>query len=204
MIDAGLLVLRSVTGGLLAGHGAQKLFGAFEGPGPEGTTGMMGAIGMQPPGLWARVAGASEFVGGTLTALGLGGPVGPVTALGPMTIAATTVHWGKPIWVTRGGAELPVIDAAAFGALALTGPGRLSVDGLLGIRVPRWVGAFAAVGVAGGAVAVHLMRRQPAQQPQPQEPPGPPQYEDREIELTATPERPTSVVEAATQQPQRS
>lgn len=33
MRDLGLTVMRGVTGGLMAGHGAQKLFGAFEGPG---------------------------------------------------------------------------------------------------------------------------------------------------------------------------
>jgi putative oxidoreductase len=41
MKDAGLLAVRAVGGALLAGHGAQKLFGAFEGPGLRGTaTGM--------------------------------------------------------------------------------------------------------------------------------------------------------------------
>ena len=37
MLNLALLTLRLTTGGLLAGHGAQKLFGAFGGPGLEGT-----------------------------------------------------------------------------------------------------------------------------------------------------------------------
>ena len=41
MKDLGLLILRATTGALLAGHGAQKLFGAFKGPGLEGTAGML-------------------------------------------------------------------------------------------------------------------------------------------------------------------
>src|SRR5438309_744357 len=36
MNDMSLLILRLTTGGLLAGHGAQKLFGSFNGPGLHG------------------------------------------------------------------------------------------------------------------------------------------------------------------------
>jgi putative oxidoreductase len=162
VFDAALLLLRSVTGGLLAGHGSQKLFGAFQGPGREKTAGMMQHLRLEPAGTWGTIAGASELAGGALTALGLGGPVGPVVALAPMTMAATTAHWGKPIWVTHGGAELPVTNLAAFGALALAGPGRLSLDGALGIRVPRWIGAVALAGVAAGCTLA-LATRRPAQ-----------------------------------------
>jgi len=42
------LILRVVLGGLMAGHGAQKLFGSFGGPGMEGTTGFMEMLGLQP------------------------------------------------------------------------------------------------------------------------------------------------------------
>ena len=39
-----LLALRAVVGGLLAGHGAQKLFGWFGGHGLEGTAGWLGSM----------------------------------------------------------------------------------------------------------------------------------------------------------------
>ena len=42
------LVLRAVLGLLLAGHGSQKLFGWFDGPGPEGTSGFMEMLGLRP------------------------------------------------------------------------------------------------------------------------------------------------------------
>ena len=56
MINLALLVLRATTGSLLVGHGAQKLFGAFGGPGPEGTARTFESMGLKPGGLWARSA----------------------------------------------------------------------------------------------------------------------------------------------------
>src|SRR5689334_3375639 len=108
MRDMGLALLRGVTGGLMAGHGAQKLFGAFEGPGLKGTAGFMEALGLAPGHVWGTTAALAEFGGGTLTALGLVHPVGPLGMLSSMVMATAKVHWGKPIWATAGGAELPV------------------------------------------------------------------------------------------------
>src|SRR6185369_16278065 len=99
MTDLALLLMRVVTGGLLAGHGAQKLFGSFGGPGIEGTAGLMDKMGMRPTRFWAQVAGASEFFGGLFTALGFMHPLGPLLTMGPMGVAIRKVHWGKPIWV---------------------------------------------------------------------------------------------------------
>src|SRR5438093_4107152 len=101
--DLGLLGMRLVVGGLLAGHGAQKLFGAFKGPGLKGTAGWLESIGLTPGSRWAPLAGASEFGGGVLTASGMLSPLGPITLLAPMAMATGKVHWGKPIWAMEGG-----------------------------------------------------------------------------------------------------
>ncbi len=45
----GRLVLRLTVGGLITGHGLQKLRGSFGGPGLEGTTEMMRSIDLHPP-----------------------------------------------------------------------------------------------------------------------------------------------------------
>lgn len=118
MKDLGLLALRLTAGGLIAGHGAQKLFGVFGGYGLEGTAGWIESMGLKPGKTWAQLAGASEFGSGLLTALGFLGPLGPISTLAPMTIAWATVHAGKPIWVTSGGAELPLTNMAIATALA--------------------------------------------------------------------------------------
>jgi putative oxidoreductase len=65
-------------------------------------------------------------------------------------MATFKAHWGKPIWVTSGGAELPVTNAAIATALTLTGPGKFSLDELFGIRLPRWVAIPAVLATTAG------------------------------------------------------
>ena len=139
MIHVAILLVRATVGGLLAGHGAQKLFGWFGGYGLEGTSAWLESMGRRPGRPWAVLAGMSEFLGGLLVALGALNPIGPLLALGAMLMATVKVHLGKPIWVSAGGAELPVTNIAVMLGLMIAGPGRLSVDSLLRIRIPRWV-----------------------------------------------------------------
>jgi putative oxidoreductase len=141
------LILRVVLGGLMAGHGAQKLFGSFGGPGMEGTTGFMEMLGLQPGRPWAVLAGISEFGGGVLTWLGFLNPLGPVGVIGSMAMATTKAHRGTPIWVTEGGAELPVTNIAAATALIVGGPGKYSLDRAFGLRLPGWLAPLGLVAV---------------------------------------------------------
>ena len=161
MKDLALLLLRLTIGGLMTGHGAQKLFGWFGGYGLEGTGGWLESLGLRPGKQWAMLAGLSEFGGGALTALGLAHPMGPIGIMSAMAVATRKAHWGKPIWATAGGAELPVTDSAIAAALTLTGPGRYSLDRALGIRVPP-VLALLAAGSAVAGVAVAAMSTPPA------------------------------------------
>jgi putative oxidoreductase len=159
--NLGVLGLRLVAGGLLAGHGAQKLFGWFGGYGLEGTGGWLESMGFTPGKQWAMLAGASEFGGGVLTALGLLHPLGPIASLGAMATASIDVHGGKPIWAAEGGAELPVINMSIAIALATAGPGALSLDRALGIKVPKGLVALGVLAVAAG-IAVAETREKPA------------------------------------------
>lgn len=140
-------IVRLAQGSLMAGHGAQKLFGSFGGPGLEGTSGFMEMLGMRPGRPWAYLAGLSEFGGGVLTALGLLNPLGPLGIIGSMSMATRKAHWGKPIWVTEGGAELPLLNIAVATALMIREPDRFSLDRILGIRLPGWVGPLGLVGI---------------------------------------------------------
>jgi putative oxidoreductase len=161
MTDLALLLLRVVTGALLAGHGAQKLFGSFGGHGLEGTAGWMETLGLRPGTLWAGLAGSGELVGGVLTVLGLGGPLGSVLTTTSMKMATFKAHSGKPIWAAAGGAELPMVNIAVSTALMATGPGRISLDRLFGIRVPRWLTVLAMLGSGVVLVVGLLMEPEP-------------------------------------------
>ena len=154
MRSLGVLIVRLVVGGLLAGHGAQKLFGWFGGAGLEGTAGWLESMRLRPGTVWARIAGGSEFFGGLLTALGFLNPLGPIVAMGAMVMAWAKVHLGNPVWSTKGGAELPLTNIAVLSALTVAGPGRLSLDSLVGIRIPRIVGLGALLGMLGSVYLI--------------------------------------------------
>jgi putative oxidoreductase len=145
--DAAPTIVRLVQGSLMAGHGAQKLFGSFGGPGLEGTSGLMEMLGMRPGRPWAYMAGLSEFGGGALTTLGLLNPLGPLGVIGAMAMATRKAHWNKPIWVTEGGAELPVLNMAISTALMIREPDAFSLDRVLGLRLPRWIGPLGLIGI---------------------------------------------------------
>ena len=153
MRDFARLILRLVFGGLMVGHGAQKLFGWFGGHGLKGTADWLESMGMKPGKPWAILAGASEFGGGLLTLLGALNPLGPLGTLGAMGMATATTHWGTPIWVTQGGAELPVTNAAIALALGLVGPGKFSVDHALGVKLPYRLILVPGLGLVAASIA---------------------------------------------------
>ena len=189
MKDLGMLILRVASGGLMAGHGAQKLFGWFGGPGIKGTTGWLESMGMKPGRPWAIMAGLSEFGGGVLTAVGALNPIGPVGTIGAMSMATAKVHWGKPIWVTSGGAELTVTNIAIALAVGMVRPGKFSLDNALGIQLPRRLILIPGVVLAGAGVAVAtiMSAQSQAQAEQPSAPEQPQQ------EMQAGEERPEAV-----------
>ena len=61
VVDWALLIARVVVGAIFTVHGAQKLFGAFGGPGIEGTAGFFEQIGLRPGKLHGWAAATTEF-----------------------------------------------------------------------------------------------------------------------------------------------
>ncbi|WP_329277772.1 DoxX family membrane protein [Streptomyces sp. NBC_01451] len=134
--DLGLLLLRLGTGGVLAAHGAQKLFGWFGGHGLEGTGAFMESVGYAPGKASATAAGLAETGGGALLALGLATPAAGAAAAGAMA-GATAVHAPNGFFSADGGYEYAATLGLAAAGLAVTGPGRLSLDHALGHVLDR-------------------------------------------------------------------
>jgi putative oxidoreductase len=127
-MDLALLVLRLVAGLFFAGHGAQKLWGAFGGHGIAGTGQFFESLGLRPGRRHATIAGWAEFLGGTLLVLGFLTPLAGAMIIGVMAVAIATVHAAKGPWVTDGGFEYNAVLIAIAFALAGTGPGEISLD----------------------------------------------------------------------------
>ncbi len=158
--DLGLLLLRLGTGGVLAAHGTQKLFGWFGGHGIEGTGQFMESVGYAPGKASATAAGLAETGGGALLALGLATPAAGAAAAGAMAGAAA-VHTPNGFFNQAGGYEYAATLGLTALGLAVTGPGRFSLDHALGHAANRgWMlpAAFAAT-AAGTAVVVGARAR---------------------------------------------
>ncbi len=163
-LSTGLLIGRLAFGLLLAAHGAQKLFGWFGGHGLAGTGGFFESLGFRPGRRFAAAAALAELGGGLLVALGFLGPLGPSLMLSVMIVAAVSVHWKHGVFAASNGIEVTLLYAAGAFALALTGPGLLSLDALLGLQA-LWNPALAwvalGVGIAGGAGNLAVRRPAP-------------------------------------------
>ncbi|MGW1028186.1 DoxX family protein [Streptomyces sp. NPDC002577] len=152
--DAGILLLRLAVGLLLAGHGAQKLFGIFGGPGLTATGKGFADLGYKPGDFFAGLAGASEFLGGLGLAVGLLTPLAAAAVVGVMINAMATTA-PKGLWAHAGGLEYPLVITAAAIAIAAVGPGMLSLDRPFRWRNGGWLPAGVALGL--GAIGAALV-----------------------------------------------
>jgi putative oxidoreductase len=163
-MEIGRLAARAVIGGLFIGHGTQKLFGWFEGPGMEGTEQMMAALEMRPTRLNAIAAGLSETVGGALLMAGAATPLAASSLIGTMITAIRKVHQPHGPWAAQGGWEYNAVLIASLTVLIDAGPGDLSVDTALGRDEwgPGWALTGLAVGALASTAAIALGKRGPS------------------------------------------
>ena len=167
-MSIGILILRLVAGLTLAAHGAQKLFGWFGGYGLAGTGGFLEQLGFVPGKRNALFAGLAEGVGGVLLALGFATPLAAALIIAVMTVASVSVHLKHGFFNHNQGYEYTMMLAVIALSIAITGPGPISLDALLGVRDTGtgWGLLALVVGLAGAGL--QLAQRQvpaPAEAP---------------------------------------
>lgn len=161
MFALGLLILRLVVGLTLAAHGAQKLFGWFGGSGIAGWTTAMTRMRIRPAATWAWISALAELLGGLGLAIGFLNPLPSLAIAASMLVAIALIHGPKGFFNTKGGYEFNLTLIAAVAALALTGPGAISLDALLGIRFPEPVTLVVLTIVTLLGVGAALLTRTP-------------------------------------------
>jgi putative oxidoreductase len=156
-LDIGLLLLRIGVGVPFALHGFQKLLGWFGGGGMRGTSAWFASLGFGDGRAATLMAGTGEIVGGLGLAAGLMTPLAAAAVVGTMTTAALVNNAAAGFWSVAKGWELNGYLIVVASALAVTGPGALSLDAALdlsavvGLPLDGVVGAVAVlVGATGG------------------------------------------------------
>ena len=132
-VDLGLLILRVLVGVTFAAHGMQKLFGWFGGGGRSATARWFASLGFGDGRTATLMAGGSEISGGLGLAAGLLTPLAAAALVGTMTTAAFVNNADGGFWSASKGWELNGYLIAVALAVAVTGPGRFSLDAVLGL-----------------------------------------------------------------------
>src|SRR5260221_11210446 len=102
-VSVGLLILRVVAGLTIAAHGAQKLFGWFEGPGFVRFAQGFHGSGLKPGWLWTSLVIVGELGGGLSVALGFLTPLGAAGMGGGMFLAMVRRDWKNGVWERKSG-----------------------------------------------------------------------------------------------------
>ena len=124
--DLGLLLIRLMLGTVFLFHGAQKLFGAFDGPGLSGFSGWLESMGIPLPMVAAVLAALAEFLGGIALVTGLFMRPVILTTAATMAVAVLKVH--SESFAAPEGMEYPLTLLAVLVGLFFTGSGSLAMS----------------------------------------------------------------------------
>jgi putative oxidoreductase len=125
-IDMALLSLRVVAGSIFVLHGAQKVFGALDGPGLSAVVQQMGPIGY--------LVSLGELLGGLGLIVGLLTRFSAAANIVIMLGAIAMVHGKNGFFSQGGGYELNLALIGLLLPLLIAGPGLLAISNF--IRLP--------------------------------------------------------------------
>lgn len=152
-IDIGILILRIWVGLVVALHGLNHARSL------DGTAKWFASIGFKSARVQAAASAGVEIGAGALLAFGLMTTLASGAIVATMFVAFWTVHRFNGFFIFRPGEGYEYVAslAAAATAVAIAGPGSISVDAVLDVadRLDGWVGAGIVAGAVVGAGA-HL------------------------------------------------
>ena len=122
-VDIGLLVARVTVGVIFAAHGAQKMFGAFDGPGLSKVVGMMGPIGY--------LVTIGEFFGGLGLIVGFLSRFSALSLIVIMIGAIQKVHGRNGFFLQDSGFEYNLALIGLLFPILAAGPGRFTIASIL-------------------------------------------------------------------------
>lgn len=160
-VDWAMLVLRVAAGLVIVAHGMNHARGR------ERTTKWFAGIGFRNPGLQWLASTATELGVGALLIVGLVTGLAAAGLIGVMFVAFWAVHRNNGFFIFRPGEGWEYVATLALigFTLALAGPGRASLDRVIGIdtRLDGWVGLILALGgIAAAAGQLAIFLRSPA------------------------------------------
>ncbi|MEZ5175463.1 MAG: DoxX family protein [Acidimicrobiia bacterium] len=145
--DIAALMLRSVLGVVMLAHGVKHARGRVK------TSRWFGSIGFRSPQMQWLASTVTEIGVGVMLIVGFGTSLAVAGLIGIMTVAFVAVHRAAGFWITARpdeGYEYVLTLAVVAAALAMIGPGEVSLDHAWGVDVllDGWYGlGAAAVGV---------------------------------------------------------
>ena len=145
-----LLLVRVVVGVTMIAHGLNHWRGGGR---IEGTARWFSGLGLRNGRLQAWLSVITEISAGVLLVLGLLTPLACAAVISVMVVAGVLAHRPNGFFVFKDGYEYVLVLAIVSLALAMLGPGQLSVDQAAGISLLGWAGGGIALGVAAVATA---------------------------------------------------
>ncbi len=161
-LDTAATILRVALGIVMFAHGWNHLFGPG---GVEGTAKWFGSMGLRPPKVHALASGLTEVGAGVGLVIGLLTSLQCGAVVGVMAVALVTAHRTNGFFIFKPGQGYEYVSFLALTAVALAvlGPGRLSLDHVLDIDLNGLVGLALSAGLGlVGATALLVTSWRPS------------------------------------------